>query len=278
MSDEFSRKTGKITTPAGPQPSSPASATQTMPGMGTVGPAPRARRASVVAPVRCRYDSILDFADTVSMNISRSGMFLTTDDPPPAGTKVDFELALADGFALLRGRGEIVRVSDSPAGIGIKFLELDDPSRKLIERIVDINTRENRRPTVAAELTDPDSVRDLRSLAGATPVSSGVVFVGRDLRVQLNPATVGYFVLNPLLNIRLGGFVVPAEEDVPLGTVFSVTLEDLAGGLLWQGKGKVVAKHEARLGIRLSDVDKPTLARLQAEVHKLSPSSKPAGG
>jgi hypothetical protein len=109
-------------------------------------------------------------------------------------------------------------------------------------------------------------------------VSTGVTFVGRDLRVQLTPATVGYFVLNPLLNIRLGGFVVPADEDVPLGTVFAVKLEDMNGALLWQGKGKVVAKHEARLGIRLSDLDKATLARLQAEISKLSPANKAGGG
>jgi hypothetical protein len=40
---------------------------------------------------------------------------------------------------------------------------------------------------------------------------------------------------------------------------------------LFTGKGKVVAKQEHRLGVRLSDVDKVVLARLQAEVARLSP-------
>jgi len=43
---------------------------------------------------------------------------------------------------------------------------------------------------------------------------------------------------------------------------------------MFQGQGKVVAKHEQRLGIRLVDVDKPTLAILQAEVNKMGPSSR----
>jgi len=42
--------------------------------------------------------------------------------------------------------------------------------------------------------------------------------------------------------------------------------------MLFSGKGKVVAKHEMRLGIRLTDADKATLNRLQAEIAKLSPA------
>jgi hypothetical protein len=36
----------------------------------------------------------------------------------------------------------------------------------------------------------------------------------------------------------------------------------------------VVAKHEKRLGIRLTDVDKPVLHRLQSEVTKLANAGK----
>jgi hypothetical protein len=36
------------------------------------------------------------------------------------------------------------------------------------------------------------------------------------------------------------------------------------------GKGKVVARQELRVGIRLSDVDKDALGRLQALVAKLA--------
>jgi hypothetical protein len=99
----------------------------------------------------------------------------------------------------------------------------------------------------------------------------GLSVNGRDLHVKLTPATVGYFTNNPLLNIRLGGFVVPCDENVPLGAVFEVVIDSFEGRALFNGKGKVVAKQEHRLGVRLSEVEKAVLSRLQAEVARLSP-------
>ena len=68
--------------------------------------------------------------------------------------------------------------------------------------------------------------------------------------------------------------MVPADKEVPLGTLFTVSITTPSGESLFAGKGKVVAKHEKRLGIRLVDVDKAVLARLQAEVNRLVPSNK----
>jgi hypothetical protein len=112
------------------------------------------------------------------------------------------------------------------------------------------------------------------SLRGATRVQPGLSVDGHDLRVRLTPLTVGYFTNNPLINIRLGGFVIPIEDEVSLGAAFDVAIMDNDGISLFHGKGKVVAKHEHRIGIRLADVDKGVLARLQAEVGKLSPGGR----
>lgn len=271
---------------------SPTAAGQRRPA--SLDPAPtRDPRVGLVAQVRYRYDRFIDFVATQSVNISRSGMFVASSDEHRPGAVLEFEFTLADGYVLLRGRGEVVRTSDVPRGVGVRFLDLDPQSRKLIDRIVEVNAREGKRPTVPADLADPASVVARPSLAGSapaarlpsavpqppfaparTPVSGGVTVSGRDVRLQLSPATVGYFISNPLLNVRLGGFVVPADEDVALGTVFAVTLTTLGGEVLVSGKGKVVTKHENRLGIRLADVDKAVLARLQAEVAKLAAPSK----
>jgi hypothetical protein len=94
------------------------------------------------------------------------------------------------------------------------------------------------------------------------------------LHVRLTPLTVGYFTNNPLINIRLGGFVIPIEEEASLGAAFDVAILDNDGISLFHGKGKVVAKDGHRIGIRLSDIDKSVLARLQAEVAKLSPGGR----
>jgi hypothetical protein len=154
--------------------------------------------------------------------------------------------------------------------VGVRFHMLDEPSRKLIDRIVEINAEEGKRPVVALDFADAPAAGT--TPRGQTGISPGVEFNGRDLHVEVNPATAAYFTNNPLLNIRLGGFVVPAPEDVPLGTIFAVIIYDVQRAVLWSGRGKVVAKHEARLGIRLSEVPKDVLGRLQAEVMKTAPS------
>ena len=70
----------------------------------------------------------------------------------------------------------------------------------------------------------------------------------------------------------MGGFFIPVEEEVPLGTTYKVEIVDAQNQPLITGKGKVVARQELRVGIRLSDVDKDALARLQGLVSKLSAS------
>jgi hypothetical protein len=89
------------------------------------------------------------------------------------------------------------------------------------------------------------------------------------LRVVLSAATASYFSYNPLLNIRMGGFFIPVEAEVPLGTTYKVEIVDTQNQTLITAKGKVVARQELRVGIRLSDVDKDALARVQALVAKL---------
>src|SRR5204862_92753 len=89
------------------------------------------------------------------------------------------------------------------------------------------------------------------------------------LRVVLSAATATYFTYNPLLNIRLGGFFIPVDSEVPLGTTYKVEIVDAQNQTLVTGKGKVVARQELRIGIRLGDVDKEAMGRLQALVAKL---------
>ena len=253
----------------------------------STGEVARDLRVPVVAQVKLRYDSILDFHESQSLNISRSGMFLASDKPGPVGSIVEFEFALADGLSLLRGKGEVVRITQSPVlGMGVRFRELDPDSRKCLESIVASNERDGRTPRVPLDFSgEPGGAKasavspgrassSSPSLRGATRVQPGLSVDGHDLRVRLTPLTVGYFTNNPLINIRLGGFVIPIEDEVSLGAGFDVAIMDNDGISLFHGKGKVVAKHEHRIGIRLADVDKGVLARLQAEVGKLSPGGR----
>ncbi len=256
---------------------------------------PRETRIPLAAQVRLQYPSILDFHESQSVNISRSGMFVVSDNPGPVGSLVDFEFCLEDGLVLLKGKGEVVRVTQTPlAGMGVRFLELDEESRKCITRIVEINEQEGRSPRVSLNFGEPGmatppppssapagpppgaapTARGGHTLHGATRVQPGLSVVGQDVQVRLTPLTAGYFTNNPLINIRLGGFVIPIEDEVSLGATFEVSVVDNDGLALFSGKGKVVAKDGHRIGIRLADVSKPVLARLQAEVARLSPGGK----
>jgi len=241
-------------------------------------------RAAIALPVMCRYESVLDFVETQSMNISESGMFIATRTPAPVGSKVDFNFSLADGFTLLAGTAEVMRtVTSGPArGMGIRFLDLDRANRALIARIVEVNEREGRTATTdldfAAGPARPPVPTTATGSATATAPGSGpapfseldrpIQFNGRAVRITLGPLTVPHFTQNPLLNVRSGGFFIPAEEDFPLGTLFLVEVVDARGHTVIAGKGKVVAKQDLRVGIRLADVDKEGLARLRAEVEK----------
>jgi len=256
---------------------------------------PRETRIPLAAQVRLQYASILDFHESQSVNISRTGMFVACDNPGTVGAPVDFEFCLEDGLVLLKGKGQIVRVTQTPvSGMGVRFLELDEESRKCIARIVEINEQEGRSPRISLNFgeagtpaprptgslpvtTRPGVVPAARTghtLQGATRVQPGLSVVGQDVQVRLTPLTAGYFTNNPLINIRLGGFVIPIEDEVSLGASFDVTVVDNDGMSLFSGKGKVVAKDGHRIGIRLADVSKPVLARLQAEVARLSPGGK----
>jgi hypothetical protein len=167
----------------------------------------------------------------------------------------------------------------------VRFLKLDEDSRKCLESIVASNEREGRKPSVPLDFggdpraSDAGSAtrspgRSAHTLQGATRVQPGLTVDGHELRVRLTPLTVGYFTNNPLINIRLGGFVIPIEDDVSLGAAFDVAIMDNDGISLFHGRGKVVAKDGHRIGVRLADIDKGVLARLQTEVGRLSPGGR----
>lgn len=232
----------------------------------------RAPRARVTVPVRFRYQSIIDFVDTQSINVSRSGMYVLCDQPLPVGTMVQFEFALADGYVLLKGTAEVVRAVNEgppPRGMGLRFVEVEEKSRKFIDRIVDVNAEEGKRPSVPMDFASAKAAT--MAGAGGTNTARAVTFQGNKLSIVLNTATAQYFSYNPLLNIKMGGFVVPADQDVNLGTLYELAITDMAGATLFTGRGKVVAKQDKRLGIRLTDADKETLAKVAAEVNKLAP-------
>jgi len=100
-----------------------------------------ARAAGGGGVVVLEFTSFRDFIDRYSARISDEGLFIVSERPPSVGESVTFEVRLSDDFRLMKGRGTVVwRVlPGTPAhesGMAIRFEEIDEPSRRLITRLV----------------------------------------------------------------------------------------------------------------------------------------------
>lgn len=86
------------------------------------------------------FTSFDDFIDQYVANISRTGVFIKTRSPLPVGTEVDLRVTVVtDDIETLQGVGTVVRVANDPAGMGIEFKDLSQPSRALVDKLLAAN-------------------------------------------------------------------------------------------------------------------------------------------
>jgi hypothetical protein len=182
--------------------------------------------------------------DAELVDVSSSGMFVTSRRQLPLGTRVSFEFKLDDGLIALRGTAEVVR--HELRGMGMRFVALDEQAKELVARLV------------AAAAPDPSPT--------AVEYSHGAV------RIRLSAATARFFTYNPLLHIGVGGCFLPADGSAALGTGYELTVLDGADRILLRCRAKVAATQEGRVGLRFLDVEREALLGLRAEVARLSPA------
>jgi len=87
------------------------------------------------------FASADEFLKEYVANVSRSGVFVRTDDPLPVGTKVALRFTLIlDELETIEGVGMVVRcvpkTARKPAGMGVVFIELTAYSKQLLEKIL----------------------------------------------------------------------------------------------------------------------------------------------
>ncbi len=110
------------------------------------------RRIALEREISIRVPAFDDFVTEYSANISTTGMFIVSQKPQPPGTRFTFEFSVADDWKLIRGKGQVVwsryrdEGKDRPAGMGIRFTQLDAQSRRLIRWIVEKHIREGGKP------------------------------------------------------------------------------------------------------------------------------------
>ena len=94
-----------------------------------------------------QFGSFRDFIQEFSAQISADGMFVHQPDlpaPAPAvGEELDFEVRLDDDFRLVYGSGELAWYRGAPdPGAAIRFIEMDEASRRLASRLADNYTKD----------------------------------------------------------------------------------------------------------------------------------------
>ncbi|HEX9297557.1 MAG TPA: TIGR02266 family protein [Polyangiaceae bacterium] len=102
---------------------------------------PRAKVLTMT--VRYKSATIDEFIEHHSHDVSRGGIFIKTPSPFLPGTLLKFEIRIADDKPMLQGVGRVVWKRDAPAagpdkpaGMGVKFIKVDEASRNLIDRLV----------------------------------------------------------------------------------------------------------------------------------------------
>ncbi len=98
------------------------------------------RRVEIRRTINHDFASVDAFIDEYVMNISRSGVFVRSEDPLPVGTKVNLRFTvIMDELETIEGIGQVVRVvrgHGKATGMGVVFVELKQMSKELIERIL----------------------------------------------------------------------------------------------------------------------------------------------
>lgn len=112
--------------------------------------------------LKLEFESFQDFAARLWPCLSEDGMWVATDAPAEVGELVDFDVALADGFRLFHGSGQVVGVGPGPGavaasrdrGLAIRFWELDQPSRNLLRKVVHKHAGEGGEPFALDAITE----------------------------------------------------------------------------------------------------------------------------
>lgn len=108
----------------------------------------RQHRACERVPVQLavRFRTAHDFVQEHATNMSRGGIFIRTDDPPPLDTVVEVQLQLPDAGLPVSSAAIVVHRqqpgSNKLAGVGVQFVDASDSFRERIDRYLDTLLKE----------------------------------------------------------------------------------------------------------------------------------------
>jgi len=120
----------------------------------------RAARSLLNHPVTCTVKGTNEVFEALCANVSQSGMFLSCSSPPPAGSDIAFRF-IEQGIVLIQGEARVARVvsANNQLGAGVFFTSLDGPARRLIDRVVALNSNAGAEEVPGAPEDMPSGVK-----------------------------------------------------------------------------------------------------------------------
>lgn len=98
------------------------------------------QRIETRVTINKEFESFDAFVHEYVTNVSRSGVFIRSEDPLPVGTKVNLTFTvIMDDVETIEGTGQVVRVQDDPPGMGVAFTELTKYSEDLLVRLLTLH-------------------------------------------------------------------------------------------------------------------------------------------
>ncbi len=134
----------------------------------------QAQRAPIEQEMELKFPNFELLVTAMSANISTTGMFIQSPEPAPVGTTLSFRFRIEDwspiqGTIRVIWNRQQVEASNRPTGIGVKFVDLDAQSRRMIRYLVDKHLEKGGEPfQLGHEIDSPSDPS-----AGDPPASAG---------------------------------------------------------------------------------------------------------
>jgi uncharacterized protein (TIGR02266 family) len=107
----------------------------------------QANRSPVTLKIKFKSETLNQFIERYSVDISHGGIFIRTKDPLPVGTALRFEFQLKDASPLITGDGTVVWTrefdptrSGVAPGMGVRFDRLPAESQEILDQILAYKT------------------------------------------------------------------------------------------------------------------------------------------
>jgi len=217
---------------------------------------PDPKSSNVVA----KYDraSVDELVAEHARDASAEGIFVRTGSPLAVGKLVDFEMQLSNGQVVLSGAARIAWKRDAPegdrpAGVAIKFVDLDDPSRAFVDRLVAA------RKGAASEYDSPPKTKAARTVLGlgSAFARTGAEPTGAQAPASAQSADASRGGTQLGLTSPVASPAASPAQSVRAGTVMGLAPPSLAAGLvLAEPSSPSAIPNDAPRPVATSDIDR----------------------